>query len=142
MTEDLRALAQSIFLKGVAAAEPEAITRDAVQKHIKTFGSRTVHIVATGKAAIPMMRGALQALLTPARNAIAVTNRENLAELADVEVLPAGHPVPDADGAIAAQRVMEAVGSLTDDDVLLMLVSGGTSAMLPAPADGLSLEDE
>src|SRR5690606_36314106 len=52
------------------------------------------------------------------------------------------HPVPDEAGLRAAQRLMEVVSGLTADDLVVALISGGGSALLPAPAPGLSFEDE
>jgi hydroxypyruvate reductase len=59
-----------------------------------------------------------------------------------VEVVEASHPVPDAAGERAAQRILELTQGLTADDLVLCLVSGGASALLSLPADGLSLEDK
>jgi hydroxypyruvate reductase len=59
-----------------------------------------------------------------------------------LEVVEASHPVPDAAGLEAAKRVMEKVSGLTEDDLVIALVCGGGSALLAAPAEGLTLADE
>lgn len=59
-----------------------------------------------------------------------------------IEVLEAAHPVPDAAGLAAAQRIMALTQGLTADDLVLCLVSGGGSALLTLPAEGLSLQDK
>ena len=59
-----------------------------------------------------------------------------------IEVVEAAHPVPDAAGRKAALRMLETVKGLTADDLVLCLISGGGSALLAAPADGLTLEDK
>jgi len=59
-----------------------------------------------------------------------------------IEVLEASHPVPDAAGLAAAQRILQAVQGLTADDLVLCLISGGGSALLTLPAEGLTLEDK
>jgi hydroxypyruvate reductase len=59
-----------------------------------------------------------------------------------IEVVEASHPVPDAAGERAAQRILELTQGLTADDLVLCLVSGGASALLSLPAPGLSLEDK
>lgn len=59
-----------------------------------------------------------------------------------IEVLEASHPVPDAAGLAASQRILQAVQGLTPDDLVLCLISGGGSALLTLPADGLTLEDK
>ena len=59
-----------------------------------------------------------------------------------IEVVEASHPVPDAAGLQAAQRILELTQGLTADDLVLCLISGGGSALLTLPAEGLSLEDK
>ena len=59
-----------------------------------------------------------------------------------IEVVEASHPVPDAAGERAAQRILDLTQGLTADDLVLCLVSGGASALLSLPAPGLSLEDK
>jgi hydroxypyruvate reductase len=59
-----------------------------------------------------------------------------------IEIVEAAHPVPDAAGLEAAQRILQMVQGLTKDDLVLCLISGGGSALLTLPADGLSLEDK
>lgn len=59
-----------------------------------------------------------------------------------VEVVEAAHPVPDAAGVAAAQRMLALTRGLTADDLVLCLISGGGSALLTLPADGLTLEDK
>ncbi len=59
-----------------------------------------------------------------------------------IEIVEAGHPVPDAAGLVAAQRILAMVQGLTEADLVLCLISGGGSALLTLPADGLTLEDK
>ena len=59
-----------------------------------------------------------------------------------IEVVEASHPVPDAAGLAAAERILELTQGLTEDDLVLFLISGGGSALLTLPADGLTLEDK
>ena len=59
-----------------------------------------------------------------------------------IEVIEAAHPVPDAAGLQAAQRMLALTQGLTKDDLVLCLISGGGSALLTLPADGLTLEDK
>ena len=59
-----------------------------------------------------------------------------------IELVEAAHPVPDAAGLLAAQRMLAMVQGLTQDDLVLCLISGGGSALLSLPADGLTLEDK
>ncbi|MDE2616517.1 MAG: glycerate kinase [Burkholderiales bacterium] len=59
-----------------------------------------------------------------------------------IEVIEASHPVPDAAGLVASQRILQLVQGLTKDDLVLCLISGGGSALLTLPAEGLALEDK
>ncbi|MBX9612128.1 MAG: glycerate kinase [Burkholderiales bacterium] len=59
-----------------------------------------------------------------------------------IEVVEASHPVPDAAGLAAAQRILQRTAGLTEDDLVLCLISGGGSALLTLPADGLTLQDK
>ncbi len=59
-----------------------------------------------------------------------------------IEVIEASHPVPDAAGLAASQRILQMVQGLTADDLVLCLISGGGSALLTLPAEGLTLEDK
>ncbi len=59
-----------------------------------------------------------------------------------IEIVEAAHPVPDAAGLQAAERILQMTQGLTRDDLVLCLISGGGSALLTLPAEGLSLEDK
>lgn len=71
-----------------------------------------------------------------------MTHRENVFDDLGVTVMRAGHPVPDPEGEAAANAILEMAEGLGKDDHLLILISGGASAMLPAPAKGLTLGDK
>ena len=59
-----------------------------------------------------------------------------------IEIVEAAHPVPDAAGKAAAQRMLDMVSHLSADDLVLCLISGGGSSLLPLPAEGLDLQDK
>lgn len=59
-----------------------------------------------------------------------------------IDIVEAAHPVPDAAGLAAAQRILQLAQGLTEDDLVLCLISGGGSALLTLPCDGLTLEDK
>lgn len=59
-----------------------------------------------------------------------------------IEIVEAAHPVPDEAGLMAARRIAALVSSLNEDDLVLCLISGGGSALMPAPAEGLTLVDK
>jgi len=132
MTPD-RIEARRIFDAGIATADPEK----AVARHLDAQIAPTL-IVALGKAALRMARPALARF--PKSRCLVVTNYENAQALVGAEIFAAGHPVPDENGAKAAQAVIAALKAA--DGPVLALISGGGSALLPAPAGGLSLADK
>ncbi len=142
----LREHALDIFGAGVAAADPSRAVRDAIRA-LRADGrleGRDLRVVAFGKAAVTMATAAAEALGDALRpgHALVVVNHENARAVEGVEVLPSGHPMPDAAGVEAASCVREFVSGAGDDGLTLVLISGGGSAILPAPAAPLTLEDK
>ena len=132
MTDD-RMQARRIFDAGVKAADPYlAVTRSVQGVVVPKL------IVAVGKAASLMAKAALGVF--PGTRTIVVTNYENAKEMAGVTVYAAGHPVPDENGAVAARAVTDALQQV--DGPVLALISGGGSALLPAPAGDILLADK
>ncbi len=146
--QEKRELAQRLFRAGVAAAGPErAVARALSRRPLSPPpAGGAIHVIAVGKAARGMARAALEHLPGPSRpgrgRVLVVTNPENARPLAGAEVLAAGHPVPDEAGLRAARAVMALLAAAGADERILALISGGGSAMLPAPAAGLTLADK
>lgn len=132
----LRVQARAIFDAGVAAADPVA----AVTRALDMVPMVPDLIVALGKAAGGMARAAL-ARCGPVR-CLVITNDGNDAPIPGARVMASGHPVPDARGAAAAGVVIAALERLPAGAKLLVLISGGGSALLPAPVPGVSLADK
>jgi len=122
-----------IFQAGVKAADPFAAVAGALDDV-----PRPGLIVAIGKAARLMAQAALARFAGV--TCIVVTNYENASDLAGAAVMAAGHPVPDENGAAAARAVMAALHEAKGP--VLALISGGGSALLPAPAGALTLADK
>jgi hydroxypyruvate reductase len=141
--ERARAEALRVFLAGVAAADPARAVRANLQAQplpLPGAGGRYA-IIAVGKAA-PAMARAARALLGEAVETLVVTQQGNSATVPGADLRHAGHPVPDAAGQSAAAEVLRRAGTMRAGDVLLVLVSGGASALLPAPVAGISLDDK
>jgi len=134
----------ALYRCGVEAARPgRAVATALIERDITRSLQGRCHVVAIGKAGGDMMRAALDNL--PAERLgerLVVTNHENIVHVPGVDVRYAGHPVPDKAGLEAARDVERLASALTTEDVLLCLVSGGGSALLPAPVDGVSLDDK
>jgi hydroxypyruvate reductase len=101
---------------------------------------RTV-VVGAGKAAAAMAKAVEDHWRGPL-SGLVVTRYGHGARCERIEVVEAAHPVPDAAGRAAASRILETVRGLAADDLVLCLISGGGSALLAAPAEGLTLEDK
>jgi glycerate 2-kinase len=145
----LRRAARVILEEALGAADPSHLV--ASQLRVRRgaleaagvnvpMGPGRIVLVAAGKAAVPMARAAEAALGRHLFEGIAVTSA-GASALERVRVRLASHPVPDARGLAAAREIEELASALDRDDVLLVLLSGGASALLPAPAEGLTLDD-
>jgi glycerate 2-kinase len=105
-------------------------------------------LIAAGKAAAAMVRGFLASHLTIARGMIATTHvsagmgMPQSGALGDLRVFLAGHPVPTAQSEAAGLHALELVRSADAGTPIVVLLSGGASALLVAPADGLTLDDK
>lgn len=134
----LRSEARRLFQAGLDAADPFDATRSALRSH-PLPAARQRFLIAAGKAAVSMAEAALTGDWDAA---LVVTDGGNARPVAGAEVVEAGHPLPDAAGLAAAERVLAMAGSAGPEDLVLFLVSGGASAMLPAPMEGLTLDDK
>ncbi|SLN51696.1 Putative hydroxypyruvate reductase [Roseivivax jejudonensis] len=138
---DLRDLARRLYDAAVAAADPaRALTRAMATDPPRSVTGRTF-LVAFGKAAPAMARAALDRL-GGADAALVVTHHGNGADVPGARVLTAGHPEPDADGVAAAEEVLTLLDEAGPGDRVIALVSGGGSALLPAPAPPLTLANK
>ncbi|WP_306119524.1 MULTISPECIES: DUF4147 domain-containing protein [unclassified Roseitalea] len=143
----MRADARAIFSAGIAAADPYDATRHALLEHKSAIdAARRVFLLAGGKASLAMMRAAL-AIVPGDRvtRAVAVTNPENAGSrdgLARVDIHVGGHPLPDAGGAAGAAAIEAAASQAAAGDLVICLISGGASALMPAPVAGVSLDDK
>jgi len=146
----LRRAASRILAQGLEAAEPSRLVRESLRLSGRTLsfpgGSLSLRggrlaLVAAGKAAATMAHAAEQILEARLTDAIAVSTSTSRS-LRHTPLRIADHPVPDRRGLEAASEVAILAGSLGRDDTLLVLLSGGASALLPAPAAGISLADK
>ncbi|WP_297477113.1 glycerate kinase [Ferrovum sp.] len=132
-----RVFLRSLFESAVTAADPHRVLPSFLPAVPR---GRTV-VVGAGKAAGAMAQ-ALEQHWTGALEGVVVTRYGHKVPTRFIEVLEAAHPVPDEAGQRASQRILEAVQGLTADDLVICLISGGGSALLAAPAPGLTLADK
>ncbi|NKN35004.1 glycerate kinase [Agrobacterium sp. a22-2] len=132
-----RSFLTTLFQAAVTAADPlEGIRKHLPQKPV----GRTI-VIGAGKGAAQMAQ-ALESLWDGPLEGVVVTRYGYGCTLDHIDLIEASHPVPDAAGLKAAKRLMAAVGDLTADDLVIALICGGGSALLPAPPAGLTLDDE
>lgn len=99
---------------------------------------RTI-VLALGKAAVPMTRAVEQAWRGPLEG-LAVAPHGETGRLQGIDIVTAGHPVPDAGSVAAGERLLRLAGSAGPDDLVLVLLSGGASSLACLPGEGLTLE--
>lgn len=137
MIDDPRAFLTGLFDAAIAAADPEICIAANLPAPPK---GRTV-VVGAGKGAAQLARAFDRHWPGPLSGVI-VTRYGYAVSCERIEVIEASHPVPDEAGLAAAQRLIEAVSDLGEDDLVVALISGGGSALLPAPPEGFTLADE
>ena len=140
-----KTLLDGLFRTAIAAAHPSSC----LPSHLPAPpASGRLIVLAAGKAAGAMTEVAEQhyldrGKLPPDRlTGLAVTRHGYGRPSRRIEMVEAGHPVPDAAGLAAAQKTLQIADAATADDLVLVLLSGGASANWIAPADGLSFADK
>ncbi len=127
----------SLFEVAVNAAMPgDNLTSKLPQKP----KGKTI-VVGAGKAAASMAK-TVEYNWSGALSGLVITRYQHGLDLQKIRVVEAGHPVPDDAGQKAADEILELVKDLTEDDLVICLISGGGSALLSKPADGITLEDK
>ena len=153
MPTDLREALRQIYTEALRAVDPEAailraVTRDGDQltvvgRHYDLSSFRKVYAVGFGKAAAPMARALERILGARLEAGLVVVKTGHTLPLERTLVLEAGHPEPDENGYAAALELIRFLAtSLSNEDLLFVLISGGGSALVPAPLEGLSLAEK
>ncbi|XUY25661.1 glycerate kinase type-2 family protein [Agrobacterium sp. rho-8.1] len=137
MIANPRAFLEALFFAAVKAADPY----EAILRHLPPPPKGRTVVIGAGKAASQMAQAFERAWPHPF-DGLVVARHGPVAECQRTRVLQSAHPVPDAAGLGAAKALMAHVGGLTEDDLVIALVSGGGSALLPSPPDGFDLSDE
>lgn len=135
--KDERTFLASLFKAAVRAADPLEALRDALPEPPR---GRTV-VIGAGKGAA-QLGAAFETLWKAPFEGMIVTRYGYGAPCRTLHVIEASHPVPDVAGEEAAKELLRSVAGLTEDDLVIALVTGGGSALLPAPPGPLTLADE
>jgi hydroxypyruvate reductase len=140
-TRQLRRHALAIFRSGLAAADPEG----AVERHLsklKIPPRRRVYVVGAGKAGVSMARAAERVLGDRIVDGCVNVKEGQTAKLRRIELNECGHPVPDARGVAGAERIAAIAEQAGVDDVVVCLISGGASALMPAPVPPITIQEK
>ncbi|NCT83508.1 MAG: glycerate kinase [Comamonadaceae bacterium] len=137
-TAPAQALLRRMFDAAIASAQPARC----IPAHLpdpQELGRGRLIVIGAGKASAAMARAVEDHWPGPLSGLI-VTRYGYAVPCERIEIVEAAHPVPDAAGLAAAERMLALVQDLTPDDLVLCLISGGGSALLPLPLPGLTLE--
>ena len=137
---DPHALLRQMFDAAVASAQPHRCVPPHLPLPHELGGGRLV-VIGAGKASAAMAQAVEQHWAGPL-SGLVVTRYGYAVPCQRIEIVEAAHPVPDAAGLQAAERMLQVVQGLRPEDVVLCLISGGGSALLPLPLPGLTLADK
>ncbi|MBW9069539.1 glycerate kinase type-2 family protein [Agrobacterium pusense] len=127
-----------IFMAAVASADPAKV----LQQHLPPPPKGRCVVVGAGKASAAMAAALEAAWPNVDLSGVVVTRYGHAAPTGRIEIIEASHPVPDDRSAEAAKRILAAVEGLTADDMVIALISGGGSALMVSPAEGMTLADK
>ena len=126
-----------MFDAAIAAAQPELC----IPRHLPKAPKGRLIVIGAGKASAAMAQ-AVEKHWGGDLSGLVVTRYGYAVPCRKIEIVEAAHPVPDAAGLAAAKRMLDLVSRLTADDLVLCLISGGGSSLLPLPAAGITLQDK
>ncbi|MFI4869247.1 MAG: glycerate kinase [Steroidobacterales bacterium] len=132
-----RALLRRMFDAAIDAAQPSLC----VPRHLPPPPSGRLVVIGAGKASAAMAR-AVEDNWRGELSGVVVTRYGYSVPCRRIDIVEAAHPVPDAAGLAASERILQAVQGLRPDDLVLCLISGGGSSLLVRPLPGLTLEDK
>ena len=135
-TANPRTFLESLFTEAVSVADPMRV----VAAHLPARPAGRLVIIGAGKASARMAE-AVEAHYGPCEGLV-ITRYGYERPTQGIEIAQASHPVPDAEGVAATRRLIDLVTGLTSEDVVIALISGGGSALLCAPSEGLTLDDK
>ncbi len=127
-----------IFMTAVTSADPAKV----LQQHLPSPPRGRCVVVGAGKASAAMAAALEAAWPSVDLSGVVVTRYGHAVPTGRIEIIEASHPVPDDRSAEAAKRILAAVEGLTPDDMVIALISGGGSALMVSPAEGMTLADK
>src|SRR5437867_13260034 len=149
-TRELRQSARLIWEAALNAANPKTCVRKLLQvrDNVLCAGGKDIEmkgrliVIGAGKPAAKMAQVVEEILGSNISGGLIVTKYGHALPLQRVQLVEAGHPIPDNAGIRAVRETRDLLRGLTKDDIVLVLISGGGSALWPAPAEGITLEEK
>lgn len=130
------AFLRALFARAVEVADPMRM----IAAHLPAKPAGRVVVIGAGKASARMAE-AVEAVWGPCEGLV-ITRYGYARPCRGIEIVEAAHPVPDAAGAAATARMLDLVAGMGEGDFVLALISGGASALLVAPVEGVTLEEK
>jgi glycerate 2-kinase len=137
----LRAAARAIFEAGLRAGDVRPLVRQGLQGLAGEIRGRFI-VVGAGKASGAMAAAVEETLGGCVSEGVVAVKDGHLAPTRRIRLLEAGHPVPDERGVVAARAILDLARRAGEEDLVLVLISGGASALTPAPAPPVTLADK
>lgn len=136
----MKDLLRTLFDRAIAAVDPA----ECIRQYLPSASTRRIRVLGAGKAVPKMLEGVLAHFVTPLTGLVvtAYSHRQDGASAAGaVEILEAAHPLPDLASVNAGRRILELAKDAGAEDVVIVLISGGASALMECPAPTISLQD-
>jgi len=155
--DQLKKIATGIFLRAVSAVDPSKRLREIITVeedtlrvktderseelfHLRAF--KNIYLIGTGKASAPMAQTMEDLLAERISSGVITTKGGHRLPLKRIELIEAGHPLPDRNGLEGAHRIRSLLKNSGPEDLVLVVLSGGGSALLPLPVEGITLEEK
>jgi len=155
--DEMKQIAKRIFLKAIKAVDPSRRLKDLIriekdrlsirmeEDSEKVFDLNTfkrIFLIGTGKASTSMAQAIEEIFGDRIAKGLIMTKYGHLLPLKKTEIIEAGHPIPDQKGIEGSKKIQSLLKESTLEDLVLFLLSGGGSALLPLPVDGITLEEK
>lgn len=155
--EEMRMMAKAIFSKGVIAVDPSKKLEEIIHleenrllirmdgypdKYFDLNAFKNIFLIGTGKAASSMAQAIENIFGDRITRGLITTKYGHLLPLQKTEIIEAGHPIPDRKGIEGTKKIRRLLKESGPEDLVIFILSGGGSALLPLPAVGISLEEK